>query len=602
MVYDDKSIIKMDEVEHIRKNVSLYLGNTEDSRKIFDELIDNAFDEVLSGFANIVGVFIDTSLGSISILDNGRGFPFNTNLPVEKDPPILASTQLMTSGKFKKGESDDSPYKIAAGLHGIGLTAVNATSKKLDISIYRDKKHGKYLFENSQLINRSSEKISDETIPYSTKITAYPDEKYFDNIIPSFKYIEERLRLACMTFPNLKTIIRIDGKDQLIKGDEEGIIKDYLSKSVENWIHIEHSNKNKESYNLILGWDEESPVAMKILGCVNLVRVNDGVHINNVTNSIKNVFMDLAKKHNKHFEANDCLSHLRLFLNLQIINTSFDAQVKVKLTNKSDVSILDTFASKFKKYLDSNESLRNSLLERFDAYRKSIQTKRVSKNISTKKRSITQFSKLRDCINTGGELYISEGDSAIGGLIQVRDPKIHALLPLKGVIPNSITKKDIMENKEIKEIIQALGCGIGKDCDVSKLRYDKIILSADADPAGNFITVLLIILFARLMPNIIQSEKLFICKTPLFGVYRNKKFVPLWDQTELDQARISNEHILRFKGLGEFSPDTLKVFTLDKPTRQLIKVKWCDNYEKLFELVSSSDEKRKLLSGEWTIG
>lgn len=597
--YNVKSIYKMEEITHIREHIGMYLGNTDDSRKIFDELADNAFDEVLAEYADIVGVIVDTEKKILSVLDNGRGFPMNPKLSEEKDPPIMATTQLMTSGKFKKSES--SAYKIAAGLHGIGLTAVNATCKELEIQINRDNLHAVYKFENAKLKERKFERFLTKESKFSTQITVKPDPKYFNDPLPPIEYIEERLRLACATLPRLKAILMVDGERIFIHGSEDEIIVDYLSKTVGNWIRLESKNRKGENFEITLGWDEEPPITSKILGCVNLVRVNEGVHINHIYNTLKNVFESLAKKYKYSFEDKDCLIYLRLFVNLQIIRTSFEAQAKCKLSNRSDVTILYNLEKLLRNYLDKNPELTTSLLKKFQIYRNNLQTKKLLGTSKKNKRSFNKLTKLRDCSTIDGELLIGEGDSAIGGLIQVRDPRIHAVLPLKGVIPNSLTKKDLLLNVEVKEIIQALGCGINENCDIKNLRYNKIILSADADPAGHFITSLLIILFAKLTPDLIKAGKLFVCRTPLFGIGQYSSFRPIWTREELEKARNNGSHIRRFKGLGEYNPSELYVFTLDKKQRKLIKVKWSERYEKIFKLMMSSEEKRKLIRGEWKI-
>ena len=183
----------------------------------------------------------------------------------------------------------------------------------------------------------------------------------------------------------------------------------------------------------------------------------------------------------------------------------------------------------------------------------------------------------------------------------MRDPKKHAILPLRGVVSNVLTKSNPLGNNIVKGIIEAIGTGIYPYCDISKLRYSKIILSADADPAGMFITTLLIMIFAKLVPDIIKYEKLYICETPLFAIRKNDKLIPLWTKEDLENARSNGEYIKRFKGLGEFSPKDLKIFTLDENTRKLIKIIWSDNHEKLFDLMSNSNERRKLILGEWSL-
>lgn len=595
--YEAKHIIALSDIDAIRKNSGMFVGSVENSTRLLEECLDNSLDEVQTGVCDIIGVFINTKDKSFEVLDLGRGFPFDEKRTVEEDTPVLASIKLFSSGKFKKGETD-SAYQIASGLHGAGLTAVNALSKEMTIEIYRDKKHATYHFKNATDVERKIESFTGEK-PFSTKVMVIPDKKYFESTNVDVKTIEERLRIACCNYPNLKVILRVDGKDQLIKGSEEELILDYLSGTVPKW-NVFENKKKVESYSLKMGWDPEPPGAPKVLSCVNLIRVHSGVHLNKLFNAIRDTFADLAKKYNYSFKPDDSLYGLRVYLNLKIIKTSFEAQVKVKLESKSDLSIMEPLESQLKKYFEQDDQLRTELLEKFQTYRRSLQTKKIT-TTNSHKRGSTDFTKLRDCILEGGELIIGEGDSAIGGLVVVRDPNKHAVLPLRGVIPNSLTKKDLLENKEIKEIIKAVGTGIEESCDIEKLRYRKIILAADADPAGHFITSLLILLFARLMPLIIKNEKLFVCKTPLYGTGHGTGFVPIWSEEELQKTRENGKAIRRLKGLGEFNPAELEVFTLNEKQRILIPVKWTEKYEKIFELMSDSNQKRNLILNKWSI-
>jgi DNA gyrase subunit B len=600
--YGAEQIVEMSELDHIRKNSSMYIGNTETATSLLFEVFDNAVDEALAGYADKIGVFINTQTGVISVLDSGRGYPFNQSLPIEKDPPVLTCTKLFTSGKFKKNEND-SAYKIAAGLHGIGNVAVYALSDYMKIEIYRDGLHALYHFEGKK-ITRIQETFEGKK-PFSTKVEFKPSKKYFFSTEVNMKAIEERIRLVVANHPNVAVVFRVDGKDKVIKGTEEELIADYLSKTVDKWFTLDIKNRKGESCHLRIGWEKEGYGTPKIISSVNLVRTDGGVHVNKLFNIIRPLFQALAKKRSLHFENDDCMQGLRAYISLEIIDTSFSAQVKTTLEKNADISIMDNLEKELKSILEEDEEFLTLLLSKFQTYRQSIQSSKINKNRgNAKKRSITKFTKLKDCIQTGGELLIGEGDSAINGISKLRDKLKHAMLPLRGVIPNALTKKrdELLKNEEVLEIIQALGCGIESQCDISKLRYDKIIICTDSDPAGHWIASLLIILFAKLTPDMIKNGHLYICKTPLYGVHRDKKFVPLWTSKELDDARNNKEKIKRFKGLGEFNPPELKVFMLDDETRILIPVKWSENHhEELFELFTSSERKRELVSGKWKL-
>ena len=598
--YNVSDIFKMEEMDHIRQNQGMWIGASETPTRLLEEVLDNSLDEVQAGHCNIIGIIIDSKEKTFKVLDSGRGIPFDQKNPLDKDPPILICTSLFTSGKFKKNEQK-SAYKIASGLHGVGLSAVTALSDYIELDIYRDGFHAYYKIEHSGKITRNQEKFSGDK-PYSTRITVRPSEQYFNSLEINLVTIEERLRIACANYSNLKIAFIVDGKKKIIKGTEDELILDYLGKGIKKWFSFE-TKKGPEKCILRFAWDENSPLTPKTLTTVNLVRVHDGAHITKIYNIIKPMFTAFAKKHNYDFQPDDCLNWFRLYINLSIIKTSFEAQVKVKLEKKSDLTVMDPLEKQIEKYFKENETELLYLMERFQDYRKSFESKKALNSKSTKKRSSTVFTKLFDCSEPNGELLIGEGDSAVGGIIKVRNPKKHAILPLRGVIINSLKNNiaEILKNEEVKDIINAIGCGISKECVIEKLRYNKIILAADADPAGNFITVLLIGLFAHLTPDIIKNGRLYVCKTPLYGTRRKGKFVPLWTDEDVEKCRKNNETITRFKGLGEFNPADLKTFTLDDSTRKLIKVEWSKNPEKIFELLTSSTEKRNLIMNEWSL-
>lgn len=596
--YDEKSIVKLTELEHLRKYPGMYVGDIETPVRLLEELLDNALDEVQSGYGDKIGVLIDTKQKIFKVLDNGRGLPFNINLPIEQDPPVLSATKMFTSAKFDKGKTD-SPYCLAAGLHGIGLVACYALSDWMSIDIYRDNIHAIYYFEShNNKIERKSDVYSGAT-PYSTRVIVKPSNKYFKKLDIDLDVIEERLNIVASLYNNLSILFKVDDKQfKLSDMNIESLLKKYLCNDDSfNWYNFDYEKK-KESYNIRFTWDRSS-VAPKTFTVVNLCKVEEGAHINKVLSTIKKFFYSYNSTNNRNggkynFQLNDTIVGLRLFINLKVINAAYAEQIKKRLSSQTDLSVLDNFEQQLTKYFKEHQDELYDILDDIQNYRNLQNTKKLNIKNQGNKRGHCVYTKLRDCIEENGELIICEGDSAGGGLIKVRDPKKHAILPLRGVVPNALTKADFHENKELKDIILSCGCGIGNDCDANKLRYNKIIIACDADPAGHWITALLITFFVYMMSPIVQERKLFVCRTPLFGYKENNKFVPLWDDKELQKARDEKRKIMRFKGLGEFNPDELKVFTLDEKTRKLICVEYEDPTE-LFALMSKPEERRKLL-------
>jgi DNA gyrase subunit B len=284
---------------------------------------------------------------------------------------------------------------------------------------------------------------------------------------------------------------------------------------------------------------------------------------------------------------------------LSLVEPKFSGQTKDKLTNRK--AYFDKFIPQFKSQLEEvakyNEDTIKLYLERFQDYRRKLDAKKLTRTGSISNRASTKFTKLRDCSSRLGELFIVEGDSAGGSIIQSRDPRKHAVLPLKGKsIPNVTTKKTILENKEVTELIKAIGTGVGPHFDLSKLRYSKIVCATDADFDGAHIACLVTMAMAILLPDIVKAGKFFIASTPLFAINEKKLFKPLWNEKELEKARAAGKTIQRYKGLGEMNPNELKISLLDEATRNLMPITYSKNIDSLIKLFSSAEEKRKLVS------
>ena len=283
---------------------------------------------------------------------------------------------------------------------------------------------------------------------------------------------------------------------------------------------------------------------------------------------------------------------------LSLIEPKFSGQTKDSLINVK--SYFEPFMKDFKSNLEEfavmSEPLLLEYMQRFQDYRVKLDSKKLVNSGTGGRRASTKFTKLRDCTNRNGELYIVEGDSAGGSIIQSRDPRIHAVLPLKGKsIPNVTTKKNILQNKEVGELIIAIGAGVDTHFDISKMRYDRIVCATDADHDGNHIACLVTMAIAILMPDIIRNGRYFIAQTPLFAINEKKTFIPLWSDEELEKARKAGRYISRFKGLGELSPQQLKVCLLEQKTRNHIPITFSSDIVELEKLFSSAAEKRKLV-------
>ena len=592
MSYTAKDIVKLSDIAVIRKNTSMYIGSTETPTHLVMEPIDNVFDEIQAGFCSqmLVEIYDDWSF---SVTDWGRGFPFDESLPIDKDPPVLACMEMSTSGKFFK-DGKSSPYKIASGLHGIGLTAVNALSTAMLIEIYRDNKYAKYTFKNSTNVVRDVKPFDTSKRPFATRIYVKPNPKYFKTIELDIESIKTRLKLAKIEYPQCQIYFKSPTESIAISATINDILNELSGNKDIDWNYIEYE-KSPESYKLWFTWDLDGTLTPKVLSSINLVMVHQGVHINTVYQTLRNIFQKSGYK----FLKDDCLLGFRMFLSMRLVNTAFDAQVKVRLESKSDISILEkTLPQKLKEFFANEQEYFENLCKTFEHYRRSRTAKSLKRN--NKGRMSTTYTKLRDCLKPGGELLIGEGESAIGGLCEYRDVNTQAVLPLRGVVPNAITMDNtkLLNNDVMKDLVAAIGTGIVPHCNIDNIRYSKILIACDADPAGKFISALLIMFFVKYMPDVIKHGYLYVCDTPLYGVGQGKKFKPLWTKQEVEEARKNKQKIRRFKGLGEFNPDEIYQFTFgDK--RKLIQVEWHENsVTMLYDLFSKASMKRKLLDGQ----
>ena len=590
--YSAKDVRVLEEVEHIRLNPGMYIGETSNPVHLIEEALDNALDEALAGYAKIIAVVIDTKSNTFSVLDDGRG------IPISDDTPIVISSKLFSGAKFQDKKS---AYQISSGLHGVGLVAVNALSVDYCVDVYRNGQRALYRFKHSKL-KQASIKKHKGAIPYSTKIEFKPNKKFFQSLSPDLKRLRRRLTTASAEMPDdLSFVLIIDDEKEVFNLNvETHFLQSTIVGPTDN-IEITKliSEKKPEKFEVLFTYEPIGAVGYKVLSSVNLLPVdNGGSHVGWFCDTLRDFFMLKAKKHGFKFQPNDIFFRLRAYLILNMMEPKFAGQTKDRLINpKTDFK---RFESEFRKQLDTFASKKESLLldylERFQEYRRKLDAQKLKSNGTGGRRASTQFTKLRDCTSRSGELYIVEGDSAGGSIIQSRDPRLHAVLPLRGKsIPNITTKKGILDNKEVGELVKAIGTGIEPQFDLSKMRYEKIICATDADHDGNHIACLVTMVIAVLLPEVIRAGRYFIAQTPLYAINEKKNFIPIWTEKMLAKATNKGRTITRFKGLGELSPHQLKICLLDEGTRNLNKLKYSKNMNDLIKLFSSAEEKRKLV-------
>jgi DNA gyrase subunit B len=603
--YTEKDIQVLSELQHIRKNTGMYIGETINPNHLLYEVLDNSLDEANAKHASLVGIFIDTKEKTCTISDNGRGIPFTG------DVIQTIATKLFSGGKFKKGE-EGSAYGIAAGLHGIGLVAVTALSVWVEFIIYRDNKKAIFRFEDATLVKKEIVDFDSAKKPFSTQVSFKPDKKYFETVDFNLNPVRERLNIASIGIPHLKLILMENDHKEIIQCTIDQYFRDIICGGQEKNvtpIFTLHKRVKDEEVLIKFAWDMNSSSAAKHHGAVNLLSVNQGTHINRTFTVFRDVFSAFAKKEKLTFQPQDCLVGFRAITMVSLYTPEYSSQTKEKLsTNKAKIDHLyDGLDVQLEQFFEKNQELKMTLLGFFESYRKGLS---ASKNIVKSSKEVSRYnqvidSKLKDCTAHSvehSELFVTEGASAAGGLVQCRNTKYHAILGLKGKIPNMAAgKKDFLKNKEVVEICNALGTGIESDFNGSCVRYGKVIFACDADADGSHITSLLMVLFLKLVPGLIQDgTKVYRAIMPLYGAMKAGKFYPFYTDTEFEKFKAENPNIKtqRYKGLGEMNPDQLKVCLLDKETRKLELIQFPENAEEIWKIMTDAESKRGLLGEE----
>jgi len=495
-----------------------------------------------------------------------------------------------------------------SGLHGIGLVAVNALSELYIVEIYRDNKHAIFIFENSKLKEKKIEDFKGDK-PFSTKVMFKPDRKIFETLLPDLNRLRNRLLIASVELSGCTFVLNVDEKKEVIKLDTDTFFKEHCLSDNDSELSPTIDVQVKDGIETITAkfcYATAGSISPKIQSSINLLPVESGgTHITLFVDILRNLFSAAGKKSGMKFQPQDSITGLRAYLNLELKEPEFSGQTKDRLINRRSYfqKLENKLSQTIEKTFSTNPELLLSLLKHFEDYRQRLDLRKMKITTGNGKRASTKFTKLRDCVSRNGELFIVEGDSAESGLLQCRDAKFHAILPLKGKIPSIINIKDILENNEIKEIINALGIGFYPNVNISNLRYSKIIILTDADPDGGHIASILILDLAMLVPDLVKTGHLYVAETPLYSINDLKRgiFLPLWSKEELDKAVSENKPIIRAKGLGEFNPEQLKIFSTDQKTRKLYQVKYTANLEKLSKLFSDVNTKRELLEGKFKI-
>ncbi len=589
--YDAKDITVLEGLDPVRKRPGMYIGST-DTRglhHLITEVVDNSVDEALAGYCTEITVTIERD-GSVSVLDNGRGIPTGIH-PTEKISAVqLVLTKLHAGGKFGKGG-----YTISGGLHGVGVSVVNALSEWLEVEVYQN--GNTYHQTYNRGVPQAPLKVIGKSTKTGTKVTFYPDAEIFDTI--EFNYETMKVRLRELAFLNKGLIIKCadlrPGREHKDTFCYKGGIKEFvesLNKGkdliIPEIIHITKKNKTSE-VDVAFQWNDG--YSENIHAYANNINTEEGgVHLIGFRNALAKAINDCGKKLNLLKESDklsieDVLEGVVAIVSVKLENPQFEGQTKTKLGNafmRGEVE--KVVQEKFGEFLEENPKAAKELILKCQTARNAREAARRAKDLVHRKgvlENTTLPGKLADCTERDPkfcEIFIVEGDSAGGTAKQGRDRRFQAILPLRGKILNVEKARlaRVLESETIKNMITAFGCGIQEDFDINRLRYHKIITMSDADVDGSHIRILLLTFLYRFMRPLIEGGYVYAAQPPLYKVTKGSEELYAYSDAELEQimgkgAR-GKANVQRYKGLGEMNAEQLWDTTMNPEHRTLVQI------------------------------
>ena len=597
--YGAEQIQVLEGLEAVRKRPGMYIGSTSvrGLHHLVYEIVDNGVDEALAGFCTEINVVIEPG-NVISVKDNGRGIPIETHPKTGISTAETVYTVLHAGGKF----GGDSAYKVSGGLHGVGASVVNALSNWTEVTIEKDGGIYQMSFEKGKTV-KPLKKIGD-TKKTGTLVRFLADDTIFESLDYEYEVLEKRLREIAFLTKGLKITIEDKRNEEEEKKSEfhfEGGLNSF----------VEYLNKNKESINkkpIYIEKNGEVPVEIAIQYTTsyseniysfvnNINTVEGGTHLEGFKRSLTKVFNDYARSHNilkekePNLQGEDIREGITAVISVKVMEPQFEGQTKTKLGN-SEVTgaVMSTMNDSLSAFLEENPAVAKSILEKCISASRARVAARKARELVRRKNALetsTLPGKLADCSSKKAEeceVYIVEGDSAGGSAKQGRDRRFQAILPLWGKMLNVEKSRadKIYNNDKLQPVILAVGAGIGADFDITKIRYGKVIIMADADVDGSHIRTLLLTFFFRYMRPLIENGNVFLAQPPLYKLSKKgMKDVYCYTDEDLDKAfedlqekGISRDSvsIQRYKGLGEMNPEQLWETTMDPEARILVKV------------------------------
>jgi DNA gyrase subunit B len=595
--YNAGQIQVLEGLEAVRRRPSMYIGSTctRGLHHLVYEVVDNSIDEALAGVCDCINVCIHED-GAVSIDDNGRGIPVDIHAKEKKSALEVVLTILHAGGKFG-GDG----YKVSGGLHGVGLSVVNALSETLEVWVRRNGKIYYQLYHRGKPEEPVKEiGTSDST---GTSVRFIPDPEIFETCEFSFEYLTHRLRELAFLNRGVKIVLKDEKNNKEVGYQYEGGIVsfvEYLNKTKDP-VHkgVIYIHKKIEYNEIEIAIQYNDSFVENVFSFANNINTHEGgTHLSGFRSGLTRTLNDYAKKSNliKENEANlsgdDVREGLTAVISVKLRYPQFEGQTKTKLGNSEIRGMVETVVNDgLAEFLEENPTVGKKAIEKCLLAARAREAARKAKELTRRKSALEVGSlpgKLADCSFKEpelSELYLVEGDSAGGSAKQGRDRRFQAILPLRGKILNveKASLDKVLSNEEIKAMITVLGTGFGEDFDVTKLRYHKIITMTDADVDGSHIRTLLLTFFYRFMTPLVENGYVYIAQPPLYQVKQNKNVYYLYSDTELDQllTRIGRQNIIvqRYKGLGEMNADQLWETTMNPEGRTILQVTLDDAVE-----------------------
>ncbi|HWR44024.1 DNA topoisomerase (ATP-hydrolyzing) subunit B [Sporomusa sp.] len=604
--YGAQQIQVLEGLEAVRKRPGMYIGSTSAKglHHLVYEVVDNSIDEALAGFCTRVEVKIHKD-NSITVIDNGRGIPVDMH---ETGRPAVevVLTILHAGGKFG-GEG----YKVSGGLHGVGVSVVNALSEWMEVEVKRNGKIHLIRFERGNTIQ--SLKVIGETEVTGTKVSFKPDPEIFEEIEYSFDTLKNRLRELAFLNRTLTITLEDERSEEKKEFYYEGGITSF----------VEHLNKSRDVVHkpIYLNGSKDTTLAEiaiqyndgyveNIFSFVNNINTQEGgTHLSGFKIALTRTINEYARKFNalkendENLSGEDVREGLTAIISVKIQEPQFEGQTKTKLGNSEVRGVIDSIVSEgLNEFFEENPAITKKIIEKSVTASRAREAARKARELTRRKSALESSSlpgKLADCSIKDPdqtEIYLVEGDSAGGSAKQGRDRRFQAILPLRGKILNveKARMDKILNNEEIRAMITAFGNGIGEEFDIEKRRYGKIIIMTDADVDGSHIRTLLLTFFYRHMQPLIQSGHVYIAQPPLYLVKKGRESWYLYSDAEMDNllSKIGREgiNVQRYKGLGEMNPEQLWETTMNPETRTILQVE--------LEDAMSADEIFSILMGD----